>query len=976
MMAVKYCSITKDGSYKYRFGAFRFHKVIPVYIRNHIEIAHGSGINGNGRRSIDNDSTGIGDPGGQSPSLTVTALNNLILLFRILLLYREASHCDSFYDVVGEDLGGWPGRIVQETQHIFVEGRRLFLDRFQNSEYILPPSVEFLCGLVEEWMNFQPAAQEPTRGITASWNQLRGAWRNRYQSDPGSLLTASPPRSTPVRDSPSLPETRVATGGEDPLRIESVPQQEVSPVVRAWVSALAGTFEGSTWDRNAKSVGDATSDNHAHYQAAETRDLQRTEAEPAYSWSPQLPVHPSSAYRLRDDASAGHVARSNDRDRSPSSVQGHGFDLVHSPRQKESPASQGDRNFEYANAAASTAIHPVQDGNDCDTNLLCKPTPLRIGGMESLPLKPPMATAGPLMTVPSPVMATSSLPMAVNRALNVTTNSPMAVANTATADSLMAIFGTTNASIQPPLAADAAKDMVNMAPAPNSAPVHKARRTPSDSVRRREARYNAEMARQMKPEVPNFVGALTSAAIVSALAPLLGPAGSVSPTHSSSSTSSSLFVAKYPESRGAQRGTDCSAADGNSRNKMNNSNNQRNNEGTSVTADASVVATANDKDSGHSVVSEQFILPDYLQIKQAGSSNIPGPKIGASESGINQGKKHARRSSAGVDNGPGGGMPERPRKRVSFGTVSFDNPEHQPVSPAQDAQTKRKSSLSITAIPVAPSLRTHSLALPEPIPRPASEPPVLVPPSPSTMPCGPGSSPRKVSSSPTKANSNGGKTTGNAAIKSEAPVKVEMPDKVHKPTTAHSPTKPRISPAEPKVTSTKPQATPAKLQATPTNPQASPAKPQASPTTPQAISTKKQVQNTITVSAKVQDPAQAPAVLTPRVHENKDNDSVLCDLRVREPTTPQRPVTTEPSDEERRADQAQAVLEFINIQTAQQLGCLKPLLKSDNTNNSMLQCNLEMIRAQLDALGYASRAALDRIKARQRDKENEVPETV
>ncbi|KIH91944.1 hypothetical protein SPBR_02052 [Sporothrix brasiliensis 5110] len=177
-MALKYCSISKDGSYKYRFGAFRFPRVIPRHIRNHIEtklIGH-SGID---KRSIDNDSEGLADGGGPTSTLAAIATDNLILLFRILIFYREASHRDGFYNAVGDDLGGWPGHIVEETQSVFVEGRRLFLQRFSRTDYVLPTSVEILCSLVDEWIGFQSTAQRPTANVTASWGRLRDTWRSR-----------------------------------------------------------------------------------------------------------------------------------------------------------------------------------------------------------------------------------------------------------------------------------------------------------------------------------------------------------------------------------------------------------------------------------------------------------------------------------------------------------------------------------------------------------------------------------------------------------------------------------------------------------------------------------------------------------------------------------------------------------------------------------------------------------------------------
>ncbi|ERS99661.1 hypothetical protein HMPREF1624_03023 [Sporothrix schenckii ATCC 58251] len=594
------------------------------------------------------------------------------------------------------------------------------------------------------------------------------------------------------------------------------------------------------------------------------------------------------------------------------------------------------------------------------------------------------------------------------------------------------ILGSQSTNIASTLAGDEAPGRTgasNLTPPTSSGPpVYKARRTPSESAWHREGRSNAELARQIKPEVPNCVGALTSAAIASALAPLHIPAGAVSPTLSVSSASSSMFVTKYPETIESERGENGSAVGSigsNTNNTKKNDPNERNKGAVGAARDASVGSTAKSKGSGFSKVPDQFILPDYLRIKQDGPLGSPGHKANASESGINQGKKHARSSSTGVDDGPPGGIPERPRKRVSFGSVSYTNPEHQPLSPAQSAQTKRKSSLFTSTAQAAQSTPKQAPALPAQDPPPARR---ASEPSPSKTLGGSASLPSKASPTPIKVNDSSDKLANRPVAKGEAPANEVVPDKVprtavvHSPTKFHrlfikqSPTKSRAAvakvlaaPVKYQVVPPKPEATPAKPPCGPTHPPPSlppkppvaqiktqptpamsqkpprkdaPAKPEAIPTKKQTLPvktqsspTKKVLQSKNAVPAKAGEAMPAPAVSKPQVQKNNDTRPVLSDLSLRETATPQPqiPATSEFSEAERRAEQAQAVIEFIKAQTTAQLGCLQPLLKSGGAENNMLQCNLEMIRAQLDALGYASRAALDRIQARkhQRRKENE-----
>ena len=259
-------STGQGGYHSYLFGCFRFREAIPSRIRRFIEAVQLSSSAENDSVYNDRGNSGWLDDGINVCHTPVNeiALSNVIFLFRLLLRYKQAAHCGCFYRIVGEDLDGWPADVVEESQRIFVDGRRLYLSLPESSQ-LDPhtPRVRLLCDLVHEWSVLQsplgqppstPTAQ-PTEELKASWDALRRIWRAKFQSDPNSLLikdefTLTPPR---LQEIPSLlqlssPPTAIQVKQQEdeaatvlasiPLDSSGTPV-EPSPVVRAWVSRLA-----------------------------------------------------------------------------------------------------------------------------------------------------------------------------------------------------------------------------------------------------------------------------------------------------------------------------------------------------------------------------------------------------------------------------------------------------------------------------------------------------------------------------------------------------------------------------------------------------------------------------------------------------------------------------------------------------------------------------------------------------------------
>ncbi|KAL1907379.1 hypothetical protein Sste5344_006871 [Sporothrix stenoceras] len=642
------------------------------------------------------------------------------------------------------------------------------------------------------------------------------------------------------------------------------------------------------------------------------------------------------------------------------------------------------------------------------------------------------------------------------------TSALVSVSNIAITSSPTSMAETTNMEIDPlpvalPSAAEKAnetaatkdgkdtkdtKDTSDATSLAKSTTVYKARRTPSESKRRMEsARYNAILADRMKkPEVPNFVGALASAAIASALGSRPTTDAPLSPSLSTCSAASSpMFVSTDSNKRGEQTGqsgnaTDTSSAAVQERNARVDTHNPLgivNTTVTTVTTVASLAPRVEDKPSSRNEIPEQFVLPDYLRMKQEGraSSPVPAPKVSSTvsstltpDSVINAGKKHARRSSSSADEDSAGELLERPRKRVSFGLISYDNPEYQPMSPAQVAQTKRKSSLSISSAgsclpsPEKQSAKTtsspvkanrNSSATGKSVDR-LQKPPTSTTQSPPKAqitlsqqllltpvkfkPTAPkpqiASAKAQVTSTPAKSSSLSAKSSAPQG-ETQAPLRKLAPAKSH---VASAKLQSTSTSSKPLASSVKPQAMPSRRLPSPPPRHSSPppVKKSTVQNTSAAVPAKARHISPAPVPAATSAPspasasasASASAILQHRVQGNRDNETVLCDLRVREPLpTPQYPVAAEVNEDEHRAVKAQAVLEFIKAQTAAHLDCLQPLLSassktsssnsSNNSNNNtldnnMLQCNLEAVKAQLDALDYASRAALDRIKVKQK----------